>query len=294
MNGESDFDIVQLNAMDFAELLRAAMGDRAAVAEILDDFDEVIGRVRDEVSDAASAGALLRSMTTEWLRESPTERGWEKRASQRWGGLVAETRVPGGTLTPPLAERLARFHAKVLETDTRPGHRVRKVLAAREGAHDGGSKDVLRARAAQAYLDDLATNPARMGEAIPLPRLAELAQAAGVEKVTAALRLLFTSDAGDSIAVLHPSRYPNLPLVSLRAPSPQSRSAFIAYSITCTAPASSATSGALATEVTLAVPPDALWERPAVSADDWGDMLRAFSWRCVGRASRRGFRLSRS
>jgi hypothetical protein len=227
------FDIQRLNTLPLPVLL----GEIAADPELLDRVERRLGalmqRVKTEVDDPLSAGAFLREQVLLWFRTSPEDPEWAPRMTERWAGLLADSRVSGGKLHPWLNARLRAFHEEVVRVG-RFGARVRHRLGRTRPAESAVARtppQQIQAEAGQAILDDLAARPRVPEEPFPLVRLSELAVRRQVPTINEALSRLFSSPELGPFVVLHPNRYPDCDELQIRAPSPTASGAALAYAL---------------------------------------------------------------
>jgi hypothetical protein len=227
------FDLQRLNTLRLPGIVEAARGDPEVLDAIVVQTEAMMDRVKRELDDPLSAGALLREEVLRWYRESPNSPDWVARMPEQWGGLFAESRVSGGRLAPWLNLRLwsLREHAAraaSLRLRLRRGiTRDRRV----EGLVSRTPSQLIRAEVAQALLDDLATHPRIREGPVPLVRLSELAVRRQVATVNDALALLFNGPESGPFVLLHPNRYPDCEEVQIRPPTGGAVGAALAYSL---------------------------------------------------------------
>ncbi len=226
------FDLFQINATDFWALDEEVLGNRAAARAVLEDIDDIIGRVEREFQTVSGCGELLRRCLLEWARHSAGDPEWARSAREQWAGLFYESREPGRRLRPSLIDRLLWFRSVAVEGARHPGFRVQRLMDAgaqdNEGGHAPGD---VHLRAAQALLDDLAMAPRRDGGVHPLVRLSELGDRVGRLEVTRALAAIFSSESRDMIVILHPSRYPSADFVGIQPPPRRARGPWLTYTL---------------------------------------------------------------
>lgn len=227
------FDIQRLNSLRFPPLLREAASDPNLLATIAGHADRLIVRVKQEVDDPLSAGALLRDQVLRWYRESPTDADWSVRMPVSWAGLFAESRAAGGRLEVWLNQRLWSLRDHAARAGSL-GHRLKRGLSRDRKAVSAIGRtpsQQIHAEVAQALLDDLATHP-RDGELpVPLVRLSELAVRRQVTTINDALALLFSAPESGPFVLLHPNRYPDCAEVVLRPPTAGASGAALAFSL---------------------------------------------------------------
>ena len=190
-------------------------------------------RVKREVDDPLSAGALLREFALEWYRKSIEDPSWSSMAPDRWGGIFAESRVSGGRLHPWLNMRLWAVYQRSVR-EGRVSQRVRRGLSRSRVAEASVSRTAtqqIQAEVAQAFVDDLAARPRKLEGGLPLVHLSELAVRRQVPTVNDALAVLFSSSESGPFVVLHPNRYPDCEELQIRPPSGGTSGAALAFSL---------------------------------------------------------------
>lgn len=227
------FDIQGLNRIPFGPLLQDG-GEDPELLELLAQRSEVLmERVKREVDDPLSAGALLREFALTWYRSSPADPQWGQLAPDRWGGVFAESKVSGGRLHPWLNMRLWAVHQRAIR-DGRVVRRFRRGLSRSRVAEASVSRtpsQQIQAEVAQAFADDLAARPRQPDAAFPLVRLSELAARRQVATVNDALGALFSSSESGPFVVLHPNRYPDCDELQIRPPAGAASGAALAFTL---------------------------------------------------------------
>jgi hypothetical protein len=227
------FDIQALNQLSLGPLLREGGDDPDLLALLAERSEALMERVKREVDDPLSAGALLREFALTWYRESPSDPNWSHRAAERWGGIFAESKITGGKLHPWLNWRLWT----VLQRSVRDGpvrQRVRRGLSRAHVAETAVNRTAIQqiqAEVAQALTDDLASGPRKPDTAFPLVHLSELAVRRQVATINEALGLLFSSSESGPFVVLHPNRYPDCEELQIRPPSGAASGAALAFTL---------------------------------------------------------------
>jgi len=227
------FDIQALNQIPLAPLLREGAGDPELLALLAARSEALMERVKREVDDPLSAGALLREFALTWYRRSPDDTTWAETAQDRWGGIFAESKVSGGKLHPWLNMRLWAVHQQAIREGS-VGHRVRRGLSrshAAEGAVSRTATQQIQAEVAQAFVDDLASRPRKAEAGLPLIRVSELAVRRQVATVNEALATLFSASESGPFIVLHPNRYPDCEELQIRPPSGAASGAALAFTL---------------------------------------------------------------
>lgn len=229
------FDIQALNALHLPTLIEGAQGDPTLLAAIRRQAEALMARVKLEQDDPLNAGAFLRESVLRWYRESPDDPDWAHRMAERWGGLLAESRVSGGRLAPWLNLRLSSLREQA--SSAGPLRRALKRGLSRDRRVEASvgrtASQQIRAEVAQAILDDLATHPRMPDTPTPLVRLSELAVRRQVPTVNEALALLFNAPESGPFILLHPNRYPDCDEVQIHPPAGIASGAALAYTLIC-------------------------------------------------------------
>ncbi len=227
------FDLQTLNLLRLSDLAKTVGEDPTLRGALAARAEALMIRIKQEVDDPLSAGALLRDLVRKWYLESSGDPEWSHRMSERWAGLLADSRISGGRLQRWINRRLYEFRAQAVGSGP---VRLRLARALRrersvELALVRTPAQQIHAEVAQAILDDLASHP-REGEApVPLVRLSELAVRRQVTTVNDSLALLFNAPESGPFVVLHPNRYPDCDELVLRPPNPGSTGAALAFSL---------------------------------------------------------------
>lgn len=227
------FDIQALNQLPFAPLLHEGAKNPELLEQLATRSEALMERVKREVDDPLSAGALLREFALLWYRRSPEDPGWAEAAQDRWGGIFAESKVSGGKLHPWLNMRLWAVHQQSIREGT-VRQRVRRGLSRSHLAESSVSRTAaqqIQAEVAQAFADDLAARPRPADASFPLVRLSELAVRRQVATVNEALAVLFNSSETGPFVVLHPNRYPDCEELQIRPPSGGTSGAALAFTL---------------------------------------------------------------
>ena len=227
------FDLQVLNTFRLSGLAKSVENEPELLATLATRAEALMLRIKQEVDDPLSAGALLRDLVRRWYRESPTDPEWTRRTPERWGGLFADSRISGGRLQPWVNRRLYEFRSQAVGSGP---VRLRLARALRrersvELALARTPAQQIHAEVAQAILDDLASHPHDGEAAVPLVRLSELAVRRQVATVNDTHALLFNAPESGPFVILHPNRYPDCDELVLRPPSPGSTGAALAYSL---------------------------------------------------------------
>jgi hypothetical protein len=227
------FDIQALNVLPIAPLLHEESKDPGLLALLAERSEALMDRVKREVDDPLSAGALLREFALDWYRRSPDDPSWSGTMPDRWGGIFAESKVSGGRLHPWLNLRLRALQQRSVR-EGRIRNRVRRGLSRSSVADSAVSRtpsQQIQAEVAQAFLDDLAARPRKAEGPLPLVRLSELAVRRQVPTINDALAALFSSSESGPFVVLHPNRYPDCDELQIRPPSGVAAGAALAFSL---------------------------------------------------------------
>jgi hypothetical protein len=233
MNSADQFDIQALNQIPLAPLIQEASGNPELISLLAARTEALMERVKREVDDPLSAGALLREFALTWYRRSPEDASWSETAHNRWGGIFAESRITGGKLHPWLNMRLWSLHQQAVHGQS-VRHRFRRGLSrshVAEAAVSRTASQQIQAEVAQAFVDDLASQPRKADAGLPLVRLSELAVRRQVATVNDMLALLFNSSESGPFVVLHPNRYPDCDELQIRPPSGAASGAALAFSL---------------------------------------------------------------
>ena len=227
------FDIQALNELPLAPLLKEGGGDPELLALLAERSQALMERVKREVDEPLSGGALLREFALRWYRLSPDDPSWGETVPDRWGGIFAESKVSGGRLHPWLNMRLWALHERSVR-EGRMRHRVRRTLSRSRVTESVVSRTMtqqIQAEVAQAVLDDLASRPRKADTPFPLVRLSELAVRRQVPTVNDALASLFSASENGPFVVLHPNRYPDCEELQIRPPSGGTSGAALAFTL---------------------------------------------------------------
>jgi hypothetical protein len=233
LNSADQFDIQALNQIPLAPLIQEASGNPELISQLAARSEALMERVKREVDDPLSAGALLREFALTWYRQSPVDASWSETAHNRWGGIFAESRITGGKLHPWLNMRLWSIHQQAVRGQS-VGHRFRRGLSrshVAEAAVSRTANQQIQAEVAQAFVDDLASQPRKPDAGLPLVRLSELAVRRQVATVNDMLAILFNSSESGPFVVLHPNRYPDCDELQIRPPSGAASGAALAFSL---------------------------------------------------------------
>ncbi len=227
------FDLQRLNSIRLSGLIESVGADAVLLSSLAARAEALMQRIKQELDDPLSAGALLRDLARRWYRESPSDPEWISRMPEQWGGLFADSRISGGRLQPWINRRL--YTLRTLAVRSGP---LRRRIARGLGRDRGADLALLRTPAqqihgevAQAILDDLAGHP-RTGDApVPLVRLSELAVRRQLTTINDSLALLFHAPETGPFVVLHPNRYPDCDELVLKPPTAGANGAAMAYSL---------------------------------------------------------------
>lgn len=233
------FDLLYLNTLRFSGLITGARGDSKLLATIGRHAEALMARVKREVDDPLSAGALLREQILQWYRHSATDPDWVVRMTAAWAGVFSDSRVSGGRLQPWLNSRLWALREEASHARPLRGVLHRGLLRDRpaEAAAMRTASEQIHAEVAQSILDDLATHPHDPATPRPLVRLSELAVRRQVTTINDALALLFSAPESGPFVVLHPNRYPDCDELQIRPPTAGASGAALAYTLTPGRPA---------------------------------------------------------
>ena len=225
-------DLQMLNALPLSTLLDEAHGDRELLDAALRVADDLMLRVR-ELDDPRNAGEFLREQVRLWYCESASDPQWASRMSERWAGLLADSRAHGGRVRPWLNQRLWELRERARQAGTL-GHKLLRRLRGDDAPNEAIAREPsqwIRAEVAQAILDDLATHARDPVIPLPLISLSELALRRQIATVNESLAQLFAVPETGPFVVLHPNRYPECEEVVIRPPTPRTRGAAIAYTL---------------------------------------------------------------
>ncbi len=227
------FDLELLNTLRFPGLVESAQSDATVLAAVVRRTAALMVRIKNEVDDPLSAGAILRDQVLRWFRDSPSDPAWTSKMTERWAGLFADSRVGGGRLQPWINVRLWTMR----EEAARAGpfrQKLKRGLTRDRGAEAALGRTAhqqILAEVAQALLDDLAARPRPADPSVPLVRLSELAVRRQVPTINDSLALLFNAPETGPFVLLHPNRYPDCEEVVLRPPVAGATGAALAYSL---------------------------------------------------------------
>jgi hypothetical protein len=291
MDADRRFDLFGLNSLSIGDLLDAAqLGDHETLRRVGKAAELLLPRVRQETGTRDEVARLLRVLAERWYLDSPVtpspagRPAWKAWATAAWAGLFYETRVPGGSRTPRLADRL------LWVSEGRAGpHPTRWHLLFGGGTVEEPSPtlagrpadEVLVLRVAQSIVDDLAEAPRGPTPTFVLPRLTDLSEATSPRDVNSALQSLLPTYEQDSFLLLDSIRTPGVPLGTLRWPSDRTGSAGSAYQLEF-APSAGDDPAAAGPEAPDA-PPGSLrfylpkWYGPSRTRSEWIDILRSLA-----------------
>lgn len=226
------FNIEALNELTLSGLVQSVSDDPEMLSDLSRRVRELMARVKQEVDDPLTAGAFLRERVLEWYRHS-AEPEWMARASPRWAGIFADSRVSGGKLHPWLNLRLWALREEATEAGRFPARLRRGLLRDRrsEQTISRTASQLIQAEVSQALLDDLVSRPRDPENPHPLVRLSELGVRRQVTTVNDSLALLFSSPENGPFVILHPNRYPDCEELVIRPPVPGAAGAALAYSL---------------------------------------------------------------
>jgi hypothetical protein len=291
MDADGRFDLFGLNALNLADVLREAqLADHETLHRLSKEAELLLPRVREETTSREQVARLVRLLAERWYLESPaspsppTRPPWKAWATAAWGGLFYETRVPGGSRTPRLADRLLGVVEGKAGLHLPRWHLLFGGAPAEDPSPTLNGRppdEVLILRVAQSILDDLAESPRGDAATLVLPRLTDLSESTSLRDVNAALQALLPTYDPDSFLLLDPIRTPGVALGTLRWPSERANSAGSAYQLEFMAsdaddPASAASDGTDG-------PPGSLrfylpkWYGPGRTRPEWIDILGAMS-----------------
>jgi hypothetical protein len=291
MDTDRRFDLFGLNSLSLADLLfEAQVKDHETLHLLSKQAELLLPRVRNETSSREEVAQLLRGAAERWYRESaaapsPSDRPpWPAWARAAWGGLFYESRVPGGSRTPRLADRLLWISEGKTGAHAPRWHLLFGGSSEEETSPtlNGRPPDqVLVLRVAQSILDDLAESPRGTSTTVVLPRLTDLAESVSPRDVNAALQALLPTYEQDSFLLLDPIRAPGVALCTLRWPSERANTAGSAYQIEIVASASDdlgsgsvGSTDALAGSTRFYLPK---WYGPSRTRSEWIDILRSMA-----------------
>jgi len=286
MDGDRAFDLEGLNALDFAAIRARASASREEADALLRKADEIIGRLRRDLSDINTIDDILRDRVVLWYTASAGNAKWPHPDIPPWSGLLSESHDPGGSRTPSLINRLLKLRDDITPPPLRPVRNFIQSLR-EEGPEKPPTEEAsLAARVVQAVLDDIADTPRAPGAALQLHALSELAIAASPAAVNRALADLFKGDPKGPAIIIHPARYPNLEFVLVRLPPGGAAGAAVTYELVCAAPealrssaAASPTLGAAAPAASYSISGSSvdlsgnLWERDSIPPSAWAEIL---------------------
>src|SRR3989442_5723964 len=211
LNPEEKFDLEATNLIDAPKLVEEARGEKRVLREVLRTAEALLPRVRAETEDPLLVSAILRSKTLDWVRHSPSNSAWPETMPLRWGGILYESRVPGGRLSRKLSTRLANLIALCVEASGTVAFLRAGVAGIFRGSammakmvQFGLSSKRPRhvQQGAQAYLDDLASNRCVGKQPVPLERLSAVARRTGSAEGNITLVELFSQDGTGTLNVL--------------------------------------------------------------------------------------------
>ena len=266
------FDIVALNETRLEALVEEASGDQLRLGELAKRAEALEIRARQETATTALVGSFVRDRAVEWFRDSSADIGWRDTRSRRWGGLFAESRVPGGKLQPWIATRLRQLHeesVRVAGWKASFREKLANVRSSKKG-EERTRYQVLVTEVAQALLDGMAARPKEDEKPLPLVRLSELAQRWDTDTVNQALADLFGGPERGPFVILHPSRYPDCELVVVRPPPPAAHGGMRSYDLVC-AKAGVAATGSITSDPL--APAGGPWDSPTTTEAAWASHL---------------------
>jgi|GEM_PF-1663868 len=291
MDADGRFDLFGLNSLSLSDVLHEAeRADHETLRRLAKEAELLLPRVRKETGSREDVTQLLRLLAERWYLESATTPAppgrppWRTWATAMWGGLFYESRVPGGSRTPRLADRLLW----ISEGKAGP-HPARWHLLFGGSADEDASptlngrppEEVLLLRVAQSILDDLAETPRGTSPTVVLPRLTDLAESTSSRDVNAALQALLPTYDADSFLLLDPIRTPGVALGTLRWPRERGTGGTSAYQLQFASGTDEAT-GAVSGE-----PLDASvgslrfylpkWFGPSRTPSEWIEILRSLA-----------------
>ncbi len=291
MDADGRFDLFGLNSLNLTDVLHEAQTkDHEALRQLSKEAELLLPRVRKETGSREDVAQLLRLLAERWYLDSsaataPSGRTpWPTWARSAWGGLFYESRVPGGSRTPRLADRLLWI------SEGKAGaHPARWHLLFGGSSDDEASPtlsgrppdEVLLLRVAQSILDDLAEVPRGTAATVVLPRLTDLAESTAARDVNAALQALLPTYEQDSFLLLDPIRTPGVALCTLRWPSERANTSGSTYQLEI-APTSPVDSGD-PTADPVDGPAGSLrfylpkWYGPSRTRPEWIEILRSMS-----------------
>jgi len=288
MNAEERFDIEAINAIDLPALVEEARGDKRLLREVVRKAEELLPRVRAETEDPVLVGAILRSKTLDWFRQSPLDPAWAEVMPVRWGGIFSESRVPGGRLSRKLSYRLTNLINQCVKASG-PAAFLRAgftglfrgssaTVASMVPFIKGSKRPRLTQPVAQAYLDDLAANSRDGDQPLPLERLSELARRNGSAEVNMTLVELFTQESVHSLTVLDHRFHPNMNALIVRVVPPRAPDEAATYDLVQVNPHVARESG-LGDGALIEEAPGAFWERQDLTKKEWLELFRSFEKR---------------
>jgi len=290
MDAMEKFDLDRLNALDFNEVLAAAVGTKTMAATAGEKTAALLKRLREDIDDPDTIDDLLRNRMVEWYRKSPGDTAWSQKASVAWWGLTAESRAAGGRKRASLSRRLENLQyacdSRGKWFKPRPPHEKEEKRARGRGAEAAAPVDPgeLKALVVQAVLDDLAATPRGDLPTAPLPHLSELAARYSPLRVNQAFAEMFKADPRGPFVILHPSRYPDAGVTAVRPPAQAARGGAMAYEVvmqplpgapavpTATAPGGAWSETPSPVHALLDVSA-AIWDRQDLSEQEWAAVL---------------------
>ena len=272
MNPEEGFNLEALNSIDLKALGKEALGEKRLSLELMRKVEELLPRVRTETEDTALVGRFLRNKTLEWCQRSPSDPSWTRRMAVRWGGILHESRVPGGRLTSKLSARLEILHTECAKASGWARSLLRGAVHGKLLNRTLKRRQPLVPHVAQAYLDDLAAISRHGYRPFSLERLSELARKIGIAEVNMTFGELFPHTGSGPFIVLDPRYHPDSDAVMVRAPPPKAVADAVAYDLVV-AEASLLRESAALTGVTADLSPSSPWEREDITMDDWNGLL---------------------
>ncbi len=283
MDAFGRFDLLELNALDIPQIVRATRNDDRAVARAVEQRAEaLLRRVVQDTENPADIARLVHELVRISYRsglDAVSAAAWPERAAASWGGLFYESRDPGGRRTVRLADRLAWASRGQSEPPT-PGPLTRywaRPARGEDSSSLAGASEakVLMLEAVQSLIDDLVERPLTDGAQVPLPRLSEMGQDRGPRELNAVFSQLFPPDQDGSFVIVDPRRYPGEPRIALHRPG-DARGAddhMFAISVEPAAASRPSPSGDRASAPLR--DPNGLWDEPSVTPADWAAVLPA-------------------
>ncbi len=280
MNPEEEFDIESINAIDMHLLIREAKTDKRYLQAATRIAEALLPRVQAETEDPILVGAILADKTLAWYKKSGADPDWAEFTPVRWGGIFFESRAPGGRLRRKLSQRLvdminecvnASGTTAVLRAGFSGMFRGSKQMKNAVQFALGSKRPRLTQQVAQAYLDDLAANPRKADQPVPLEHLSALSRRADSVEVNNTLSELFRPQDSRFLMVVDARFHPGMGTVGIRVVPAKNAEEGMTYDLILTGPAGSLEAHVAGAAADLTPNP---WDRPGMTDKDWLKLLK--------------------